>query len=159
MDRLPLLPNGKINRAALPPPDLHRSAGRDRVAPRTPLERQVLDAMEKVLNLPGLGLEDDFYALGGHSLLAARLIAQLNRDFAVSMPLGVLFQSPTAALLAQAVEQAKGSNAPRRAALVKSADQRQAPATVMQERVRFVEELLQHIGCADHSTCRSSVRH
>jgi len=142
MDRLPLLPNGKINRAALPPPDLHRSAGRDRVAPRTPLERQVLDAMEKVLNLPGLGVEDDFFALGGHSLLAARLIAQLNRDFAVSMPLGVLFQSPTAALLAQAVEQAKGSNAPRRAALVKSADQRQAPATVMQERVRFVEELL-----------------
>ena len=140
---LPLLPNGKINRAALPPPEVNRSSVHiERVAPRTPLERQVLDIMERVLNLPGLGVDDDFFSLGGHSLLAARLAAQLNREFELSLPLGTVFQAPTVARLAQAIDQAKASHAPRRIPLVASPEQRQAPVTVMQERVRFVEELL-----------------
>jgi amino acid adenylation domain-containing protein len=140
---LPLLPNGKINRAALPPPEVRRSTGRiQRVAPRGPLEQLVLEIMERVLNLPGIGVEDDFFSLGGHSLLAARLVAQLNRNFDLNLPLATVFQSPTVARLVDAIEKAKASHAPRRAPLVATADQRLAPVTIMQERVRFVEDLL-----------------
>ncbi len=140
---LPLLPNGKINRIALPPPEVSRSAGRtQRVAPRTPLEQQVVEIMERVLNLPGLGIEDDFFSLGGHSLLAARLAAQLNREFELGLPLSTVFQAPTVARLVEAIEKAKAHRGPRRAPLVTSPEQRQAPVTIMQERVRFVEDLL-----------------
>lgn len=77
---LPLLPNGKINRAALPRPEVERSADRGKhLAPRTPLERQVLVVMEQVLNLPGLDIRDNFFSLGGHSLLASQLAARLGK--------------------------------------------------------------------------------
>lgn len=142
---LPRLPNGKINRAALPAPTPSSSSSLDatpRVAPRNQLEQQVLSAMEDVLRLPGLGINDDFFSLGGHSLLAARLVAQLNRTLALSLPLATLFQSPTAARLAETIERAKASNSPRREAIAADRNQKEAPATLMQERVRFVEDLL-----------------
>lgn len=142
MPQLPFLPNGKINRKALPAPEVERVVGRGRVAPSTPLQGQILEMTERVLNLPGLGIEDDFFTLGGHSLLAARLIAQINREFGVSLPLSTLFQAPTVALLAQTVTQAQGANAPRRQPLIRSPEQHHAPVTIMQERVRFVEDLL-----------------
>lgn len=140
---LPLLPNGKINRAALPLPQAQSSADRGRhVAALTPLKSQLLAIMEQVLNLPGIGVEDDFFALGGHSMLAMRLAAQINHEFKLRLPLGTVFHAPTVARLAQAVEQAKTSHVTRRAPLVRSPQQGLAPATVMQERVRFVEDLL-----------------
>lgn len=140
---LPLLPNGKINRAALPRPDAGCSADcGKRLAPRTPLESQLLAIMEQVLNLPGIGVEDDFFALGGHSMLASRLAAQINREFKLRLPLGTVFHGPTVARLAQAIEQARVGHVPRRAPLVPSPQQGQAPATIMQERVRFVEDIL-----------------
>jgi amino acid adenylation domain-containing protein len=140
---LPLLPNGKINRSALPPPEINRPIGdAQRVPPRTPLEQQVLSIMERILNLPGLGVEDDFFALGGHSLLAARLAAQLNREFDLTLPLSTVFQAPTVGRLVEVLEKARASDAPRRKPLTPSSEQRWAPATIMQERVRFVEDLL-----------------
>lgn len=146
---LPLLPNGKINRAALPRPEAEveaeaeASVGRGgHLTARTPLESQLLTIMEQVLNLPGIGVEEDFFALGGHSMLAMRLAAQINHEFKLRLPLSTVFQAPTVARLAQAIAQAKVSHVPRRVPLVPSQQQGQAPATVMQERVRFVEDLL-----------------
>ncbi|MBA4211885.1 MAG: non-ribosomal peptide synthetase [Polaromonas sp.] len=142
LDAIPLLPNGKVDRKALPPPAQDASAtGRQRLAPRTPLEQQILNAMEQVLNLPGLGVLDDFFALGGHSLLAARLTARLNKALSIQLPLRTVFEAPTAEQLARAAQAATLNNAPRRPAIEHQASRREAPLTVMQERIRFMEEL------------------
>ncbi len=142
LDAMPLLPNGKVDRKALPAPELSRAPdASERVPPRNDLERAVMAAMEAVLNLPGLSVHDDFFALGGHSLLAARLTSRLNRDFELSLPLRTLFESPTAEKLALAVERARASSAPKRQPIVHDPLRRAAPLTPMQERIRFVEEL------------------
>lgn len=142
LQAVPLLPNGKLDRRGLPKPDIESlGGGRARVSPRTPLEAEVLGAMEQVLNLPGLGVTDNFFSLGGHSLLAAKLTARVNKDFDVNLPLRTVFESPTAAALASAIEAGKRSTAPKRAQVKAQADQSAAPLTVMQERIRFVEEM------------------
>jgi amino acid adenylation domain-containing protein len=139
LSAIPLLPNGKINRNALPRPE--RVVSADRLAARTPMEAQVLTAMEQVLNLPGIGIRDDFFALGGHSLLAAKLTARLNKELGLVLPLRTVFESPTAEGLARAVEAAGQSGTPRQQPIARRADQSEAPLTVMQERIRFMERM------------------
>jgi len=141
LDAIPLLPNGKIDRKALPRPERELAASADRLAPRTPLETQVLAAMEAVLNLPGIGIRDDFFMLGGHSLLAAKLTARLNKELGLVLPLRTVFETPTAEGLARAVEAANSSGAPRHQPVIHRADQSEAPLTVMQERIRFMEQM------------------
>ena len=140
---IPLLPNGKVDRKALPPPAsvIAGDDGAERVAPRNDRERIVLETMEKVLHVPGLGIHDDFFALGGHSLLAARLAAMLGTAFDIQVPMRVLFESPTAERLAQAIDGLARSDAPRRKPVVHVPRRRNAPLTPMQARIRFIEEL------------------
>jgi len=141
LDALPLLPNGKVDRKSLPAPQLQQPAA-ERCAPRTPLETTVLAAMEDALSLPGIGIHDDFFALGGHSLLAARLTTRLGREFDMKVPLATLFQAPTAARLAEAIDQLRASGqAAAREQIPVSPDRRRAPLTPQQERIRFVETL------------------
>jgi amino acid adenylation domain-containing protein len=141
LDAIPLLPNGKVDRKALPKPSATRQETSERLAPRNERERIVMETMERVLNLPGLGIRDDFFSLGGHSLLAARLATLLSREFELTVPLRMLFEAPTAERLAAAIEGLDGSNAPRSAPIAHVADRSSAPLTPMQERIRFVEEL------------------
>ena len=143
LEALPLLPNGKIDRKALPAPaGPALASNRAITAPRNDVERSVAMAMQAVLKAADLGVHDDFFSLGGHSLLAARLIGQLNRDMGLQLSLRVLFESPTVEKLALAIDQVRGGPAaPQRAAIVRSPDQGTAPLTMMQERIRFVEEM------------------
>ena len=141
LDAIPLLPNGKVDRKALPKPSAARKESGERLAPRNDRERVVLATMEHVLNLPGLGIRDDFFALGGHSLLAARLATLLSREFDITVPLRLLFEAPTAERLAAAIDGLDSSNAPRSAPIGRVADRRSAPLTPMQERIRFIEDL------------------
>jgi amino acid adenylation domain-containing protein len=97
---LPRTPSGKIDRLALPDPDLVSADGADYVAPRTPLEEAVAAIWAQVLGVPRVGAEDDFFALGGHSLLATQVVAQVRSDFAVDLPLHSLFTYPTVTSLA-----------------------------------------------------------
>jgi amino acid adenylation domain-containing protein len=140
---IPLLPNGKINRKELPRPDGQSGSTRSKSLPRTELESAVLSAMEGVLKLPGLGRDDDFFRMGGHSLLAARLIARLNRDFGINLPLRIAFEAPTAERLAVAVQTAQRGavDGARHIGIPVRSDQTTAPLTTMQERIRFMEEL------------------
>ncbi len=138
---IPLLPNGKIHRKALPRPEATATDSGARVAPATPLQAQLLLAMEQVLKLPGLGITDDFFAHGGHSLLAAKLTARLNKELGLSLPLRTVFAAPTVAGLAAAVEQAQASHLPRREPVLHEAGATEAPLTVMQERIRFMEQM------------------
>lgn len=137
---MPQLPNGKLDRKVLPAPDLQAQLGGERIAPRTEFERRIAAAMETALGLSGIGIHDDFFALGGHSLLAAQLTSRLNREFGASLSLRTLFDAPTVARLAEAVaggSSADGEQAP--APIVRCADRRRAPLSLMQERLRMIE--------------------
>ena len=139
---VPLTPNGKIDRKALPVPDASSAAASaDRVPPRTETEAIVLAAMEEVLSLPGLSIRDDFFAVGGHSLLAARLTSRLNKQLQVNLPLRTLFESSTTEQLAGAIEALRGTDVSAELRIQRQPDQTVAPLTVMQERIRFMEEL------------------
>lgn len=105
LDTLPLTPNGKIDRAALPAPDAANTAWESAyVAPRTPLEEQLAAIVAALLGLERVGVEDNFFLLGGHSLLGTQVIARVRDTFGVDLPLRTLFDGPTVAELAAAVE-------------------------------------------------------
>jgi amino acid adenylation domain-containing protein len=103
MEALPISPNGKVDRRALPAPDLSDLAPARQIAPRTPEEEQLARIWSEVLGLERVGIEDDFFALGGHSLLATQLLARVGKTFGVEVPLRRLFEAPTVATFAEAL--------------------------------------------------------
>jgi len=102
LDEMPRLPNGKVDRNALPAPEASRLASdREPVAPRTPLERLMAGIWAEVLGIDGVGIEDDFFELGGHSLLATQLFARLRDALRITAPLRLLFDNRTIGALAR----------------------------------------------------------
>ncbi|MEV0981877.1 amino acid adenylation domain-containing protein [Streptomyces sp. NPDC049915] len=100
---LPLTSSGKVHRAALPMPP-HSGAVAERVAPRTPVEREIAQVWAEALGVTDVGAHDDFFMLGGHSLLAARLVTSLNRALDTGFHLRDLLAAPTVAGLAATME-------------------------------------------------------
>src|SRR6185295_18612420 len=111
LDALPLSPNGKVDRGALPDPGA--AAAGSGPGGRTPIEEMLAAVAAEVLGLESVGRHDDFFALGGHSLLATRLLTRVSRLTGVELPLGEVFLHPTVAGLAERLaEAARGSAAP-----------------------------------------------
>jgi thioesterase domain-containing protein/acyl carrier protein len=105
MEKMPLTPNGKIDRKALPSPD--HAPGHERtevtlgfVAPRDPLEQALAQIWSKILKVKKIGIRDNFFELGGHSLLAVRIMAEIERLLKRSLPLATFLHAPTIADLA-----------------------------------------------------------
>ncbi|MBL8318097.1 MAG: amino acid adenylation domain-containing protein, partial [Burkholderiaceae bacterium] len=86
MDALPLLPNGKVNRNALPAPNRSEAQTQD-FQPRTVTEERLAELWGELLGAQRVGVEDNFFELGGHSLLATRLMMRVRRDFGCEAPL------------------------------------------------------------------------
>ncbi|HEX6046564.1 MAG TPA: amino acid adenylation domain-containing protein [Pyrinomonadaceae bacterium] len=106
LEALPLLPNGKVNRSALPAPDSSRpDLRRPFVAPETPAQARLVELFASVLSLDQIGIHDDFFELGGDSILATRLVSRVRRAFGVELPLRELFWKPSVSELAQVVEE------------------------------------------------------
>jgi acyl carrier protein len=110
IDALPTTPGGKIDRRALMSREIAEAADRAAfVAPRTPVEQRVAEICAEVIgvDIALVGVDDNFFDMGGHSLLAFRAITWLREAFQIELPLRSLFETPTVAGLAQAVELAR----------------------------------------------------
>ncbi|MGQ9372169.1 phosphopantetheine-binding protein, partial [Azospirillum sp. A39] len=101
LDALPLTPNRKLDRKALPDPEWQ---GRDAVAPRTGTERRLAAIWAELLEIDGFGVTDGFFELGGHSLLLTRLAARVRQEFAVELPLSLVFEALTVERLALRID-------------------------------------------------------
>lgn len=111
LDRFPLMPNGKIDRAALPAPDQHATAtGSTFVVPTTPTEITLATLFAAILRVDQVGLYDNFFDLGGHSLLLSQLFFRLREEFHVAISLHDLFAMPTVAQLAALINAKQPSN-------------------------------------------------
>ena len=98
LPELPRLPNGKLDRKALPVPEI--AADQEFVAPNNELEAELARIFTELLRVERVGIHDDFFALGGHSLLATRLIGRVQEVTDIALPLRKVFEAPTVAALA-----------------------------------------------------------
>ncbi|MEO1165825.1 MAG: amino acid adenylation domain-containing protein, partial [Chloroflexota bacterium] len=96
LDTFPLTPNGKINRRALPKPEIaDMTTEQVYVAPTNETEATVAKIWADALNVERVGIDDNFFDLGGHSILAIRIFTQIEKTFGQSLPLAALFRAPT----------------------------------------------------------------
>ena len=110
LEALPLLPNGKINKRALPAPEDERlDLAKTYLPPRDTLEAQLVQIWEAVITVHPIGVRDNFFELGGHSLLAMRIVAQVQRKIDPSITLTNLFQASTVEQLAAHLRQQAGA--------------------------------------------------
>ena len=141
LEAMPLSANGKLNRKALPAPDMEE-AREEYEAPRTPMEQVVADLWAPLLGLKRVGARDHFFELGGHSLLATQVVSRLREALKVELPVRALFEAPTVAELAARLEEALGgAQGPRPPPLVATARDGALPLSFAQQRLWFLEQL------------------
>ncbi len=136
LERLPMTPNYKIDRAALPAPGVSSGSGADAA---DGLQAAVLDVFREVLEAPSAGVEDDFFELGGNSLLAVQVIVRLREFLGVELALSSVFDARTAAALAASAGSAP--RAPGPPPLLAHAHDGPVPATAGQSKTLLLGEL------------------
>ncbi|CAG0937556.1 partial fengycin family lipopeptide synthetase D, partial [Thermoflexales bacterium] len=143
LDALPLNPNGKVDRRALPIPEGERPEHVGTyVSPRNPIEELVAGVVAAILSLERVGVHDNFFELGGHSLLATQVISRLGQTFEVELPLRSLFEEPTVAGLARQVETARLAQAGRaRLPLRPMSSAGEVVLSFAQQRLWFLDQL------------------
>jgi acyl carrier protein len=104
LEAFPLTPNGKVDRKALPAPEMGRDVLGDYTPPRTDSEHRLAAIWAEVLGVEQAGVHDNFFELGGHSLLATQVCSRVRRVFGVELPVQYLFEAPTVAQLAERLD-------------------------------------------------------
>jgi amino acid adenylation domain-containing protein len=119
LEKMPLLPNGKVNRNGLPAPELSTLPANAYVGPRNMIELQLVQIWEELLSVQPVGVRDNFFDLGGHSLAAIQLSAHIRQQMGHTIPIGFLLQNPTIESLAVALREQVGGAKASCSALVK----------------------------------------
>ncbi|MGW2256074.1 amino acid adenylation domain-containing protein, partial [Kitasatospora sp. NPDC001660] len=138
---LPLNPNGKLDRRALPAPDFGAAAGAGR-APRDEREEQLAALFSEVLGVRQVSIDDGFFDLGGHSLLATRVVSRVRTLFGVELPVRALFETPTVAALGERI----GAAGRARQALTARVRPESVPLSAAQRRLWFLNRFEQRTG-------------
>jgi acyl carrier protein len=99
--KIPLTPNGKVDRQALPEPEDVKA--KIYAAPTTPTEEAVAKIWNEVLRRDQISRDENFFDLGGHSLLATQVVSRIREQFRIELPIRALFESPTICGLAEAI--------------------------------------------------------
>ncbi|BBH45202.1 non-ribosomal peptide synthetase [Pseudomonas sp. KU43P] len=142
LQHLPLGPSGKVDRKALPAPVWQQ---REHVEPQTALQQQVADIWREVLNLPRIGLYDDFFALGGHSLLATQIVSRTRQACDVELPLKVLFEASELGAFCEQIARIQAAGEHNLQGAIARVDRRQAvPLSYSQQRMWFLWQMEPH---------------
>ena len=139
LEVLPKTASGKLDRRALPDPDLkrHRDAP---LAPRTPYEEALVEIWSEVLGLEDIGVHDAFFDLGGHSLRAMQVMSRIRRAFDRDLPLRTLFEASTVARLARVLEGELASARITEPLLPRQGEE-DPPLSLAQQRLWFFDQL------------------
>jgi acyl carrier protein len=114
LHNLPVLPTGKVNRQALPPPRPGRPhLANSFVASRTLIEEELASLWSRLLKIDPVGVHDDFLELGGDSLLATQVVSRACEIFGIALTLPMFFKNLTVAKLAQLVGELRSDQAER----------------------------------------------
>ena len=145
LPELPLTANGKVDKRALPAPE-HRSQtmAAGHVAPRNDKEERIAKIWGQLLNVPGIGVHDNFFDLGGHSLIGIQLLARVEEQFGKRLPLNSLFQAPTVAAFAKLVHSKNGTNGLKNLAALQPEGKRMAFFCVHGDELNH--HLMRHLG-------------
>ncbi|MEV6429280.1 amino acid adenylation domain-containing protein [Nocardia sp. NPDC051463] len=136
LDVIPLSPNGKLDRAALPAPVVQAKRFR---APASPVEEIVAGVFADVLGIDGpVGADDDFFELGGNSLVATRLAARIGAALDATIPASMIFEAPTVVRLAARAESQADTG---RVALTAQPRPQRIPLSYAQQRMWFLNRL------------------
>ncbi|KYC42747.1 hypothetical protein WA1_15530, partial [Scytonema hofmannii PCC 7110] len=142
LESLPLTPSGKVDRRALPTPDMGGELQEQYVAPRTPIEEILVQIWIQVLKVERIGVRDRFFTLGGHSLLATQLVSRIRNTFKVELPLRSVFATPTVAELALLIQQLQQENVEfTYAPILPRAENAELPLSYAQQRLWFLDQL------------------
>ncbi|MBE1162009.1 non-ribosomal peptide synthase/polyketide synthase [Dyella acidiphila] len=140
LEQLPLTANGKLDRQALPAPDQQAVVRRAYEAPHGDTELAIAAIWQGLLGLERVGRHDHFFELGGHSLLAVQMMAQLRAACRVELPLRMLFDAPTLAMLAAAATQAQPQAVQADEGMVHEAHDGSLPLSFAQQRFWFLDQ-------------------
>ena len=105
LEKLPLNHNGKLDRNSLPQPDTD-TLEQEYAGPRNSTEETLCRLWQEILRRERVGIHDNFFKIGGHSLMAVQLATRIREGFKLDIPLQQMFESPTIAQLAEAIDQA-----------------------------------------------------
>ncbi|MBM7667243.1 nonribosomal peptide synthetase DhbF [Solibacillus kalamii] len=136
MEAFPLTNNGKVDRKMLPQPHVLNI---EKAKPTTRTEETICAFFEDILNLPSVGIDENFFQLGGHSLLATELLLTLRKTFAIDLSISVIFNRPTVKELAQAVDKANKKNL----AVIDRQQVERIPLSHAQRSLWFIQQLEQ----------------
>ncbi len=139
LDAMPLTPNGKTDRRALPAPDSRRDVASEYTAPRDAVEEAVTAIWSQLLGVETVGVHDNFFDLGGHSLLATQVTSRIRKVLGADLPVRTLFTAPTPAGLAAAVAAAGREGVSRILPAVRDAGP--LPLSFAQQRLWFLDQL------------------
>jgi acyl carrier protein len=149
LDELPLSPNGKLDRRALPAPSGERTSGAAFVPPETDAQRRIAAVWSEVLGTDKVGIHDNFFDLGGHSLLLVELHSKLREVFGQDISIVDLFRYPTVdALATQLSGRTQGED---QLGLARDRAQKQRTALV-QHRQRMQQRRLQPRNTSEHGS-------
>ena len=140
LEQLPLTPDGKLDRTALPDPVSFGLEREPYVAPRTIMEGNIADIWGHLLGLDRVGVHDRFFHLGGNSLLATTALGRIRHQHGVELPLRAMFENPTVAEIA-ALCDSKNYRHQEEAPVRLKDRNRPFPLSYSQERVWFLEKL------------------
>jgi amino acid adenylation domain-containing protein/FkbH-like protein len=142
LDAIPLTPNGKVDRKALPSPEIQRTSEGEVEETRTPVEQQICNIWSEVLQVKNVGLKENFFDLGGHSLLAFQVISRLRRTFNIEVPLSSLFETPTVSALARTIANSRfGPHQVSELGPRPFTRDGKIPVSFVQERLWFLDQL------------------